>query len=48
VVVEIDVQEHRDRRPQSSDRAVRLVALHDEPPFARARVPAQLRDLAAD
>ena len=48
VVVEVDVEEHGDLRPERGDRAVRLVALDDEPALARARVAAELRDLAAD
>ena len=48
VVVEVDVEEDGDLRLQRADRAVGLVALHDEPSLPRARVPVELRDLAAD
>jgi hypothetical protein len=48
MVVEVDVRDDRDLRAQVLDRAVGLVALDDEPAGARARVPAELRDLAAD
>ena len=48
VVVEVDVQEHRDLRPERRDGAVRLVALDDEPALTGPRVAAELRDLAAD
>src|SRR5207245_381927 len=48
VVVEVDVEEDGDLRPQRADRAVGLVAFHDEPSFPRPRVPVELRSLAAD
>ena len=48
VVVELDVRQHGDLRPQQLQRPVRLVALGDEPALPRARIPGELRDLAAD
>ena len=48
VVVELDVRQHCDPRPQQLERPVRLVALGDEPALPRARIPGELRDLAAD
>ena len=48
MVIQVDVGDHRDLRAQELERAVRFVALGDEPALARARIPAELRDLAAD
>ena len=48
VMVEIDVREHSDLRSQQFERAVRLVALRDEPPVPRPRVRAELGHRASD
>ena len=48
VMVEVDVRDDGDLRPQVLDRPIRLVALDDQPARPRARVAAELRDLAAD
>ena len=48
VVVELDVRHDRELRPQLEHRAVELVSFDDEPSVAAARVPAELRDHAAD
>ena len=48
VVVEIDVRDDRDLRPQPLDRAVGLVALDDQPARACTRIAPELRDLTAD
>ena len=47
-MVELDVRDDGDLRPQPLDGAVGLVALDDEPALPRAGVAAELRDLAAD
>jgi hypothetical protein len=47
-MVELDVRHSRDLRTKERDRAIRLVALDDEPARARARVPSELRYDAAD
>src|SRR5438132_3219057 len=47
-MIEVDVEDDRDLRPQRRDRSIRLVALHDEPAVAGTGVAAELRDLAAD
>ena len=48
VVVEVDVEDDGDPWPQRFDRAIGLVALDDEHPFAGPDVAAELRHLAAD
>jgi hypothetical protein len=48
VVVEVDVQQHSDLRPERGHRAVRFVPLHHEHAAPRPRVAAELRNLAAD
>ena len=48
VVVELDVGDDRDLRPEPLDGAIGLVSLDDEPAFPRAGVAAELRHLAAD
>ena len=47
-MVELDVRDDCDPRPQEEQRAVGLVTLGDEPALPRARVAAELRDLPAD
>ena len=47
-MVELDIGDDRDLRSQRTDRAIRLVAFHDEPPAAHAGVAAELRNDAAD
>ena len=47
-MVELDVRHDADLRAEERDRAVGLVALDDEPARACPRVPAELRDDAAD
>ena len=49
MVVELDVQHHRDSRPQERQAAVRLVRLGDQQrPAAGPGVASQLRDVATD
>ena len=48
VVIELDVRHDGDLRLEEADRAVRLVALDDEPALPDARVAAELRDYPAD
>ena len=48
MMVEVDVEEHRDLRPHRGDRTIGLVALDDEPALARARVSTQLWNVPAD
>ena len=48
MVVELDVRDDRDVRGKLEDGPVRLVTLDHEPAGARARVAAELRDLAPD
>ncbi len=48
MVVDLDVRDDCDLRPQEADRAVRLVSLDNEATRPGARVPAELRDDAAD
>ena len=48
VVVELDVRDGGDLGSQERDRAIRLVALDDEPALPHARVPAELRHDPAD
>ena len=47
-MIELDVRHDGDLGLEQADRAVRLVALDDEPALPDARVPAELRDDAAD
>jgi hypothetical protein len=48
VVVEVDVGEHRDLRPQQLERTIGLVAFRHEPSLPRPCVAAELRDLPSD
>src|ERR1051325_10169342 len=48
VVVELDIREDGDLRPQQLERPIRLVALRAEPAVPRAPGAAELGDLAAD
>ena len=47
-MIELDVRDHGDLGCEEPDRAVRLVALDDEPALSRAGVPTQLRHDASD
>ena len=48
MVIEIDVRNDGDPRPQCRHRPIRFVALDDEPAAAGPRIAAELRNVAAD